>query len=84
MKNDDEPAWDAQLNRLPPPIQDPAIAARSLRSARAVFLAQNASAAFPVLGSLWRFYLGAEPILVASVAVIYLGWAWSTLTSLWR
>ena len=84
MNNEDQPALDAQLGRLPSPLQDPAIAERSQRRARAVFLAQRQAADFPVLGRLWRLYLGAEPFLVASIAVIYLGWAWGTLASLWR
>jgi hypothetical protein len=84
MNDEDQPALDAQLARLPSPIQDPTVAARSQRRARALFLAQHRAAEFPVLGRLWRLYLGAEPILVASIAVIYLGWAWGTLASLWR
>jgi hypothetical protein len=73
-----------QLRGLAPPPQDPATAARALGRARAVFLRQAQPPEFPRLARLWRVYLGAEPILVASAVVIYLGWAWGTLASLWR
>jgi hypothetical protein len=81
MKNEDQPALDARLHQLPPPTQDPAIAARSLRHARALYLATHQS---DLPARLWRIYLGAEPVLVASIAVVYLDWAFRALASLWR
>jgi hypothetical protein len=73
-----------QLRGLPPPVQDPVIAARALGRARALFLRQAQPPEFPRLARLWRVYLGAEPLVAASAVVIYLGWAWGTLASLWR
>jgi hypothetical protein len=73
----------AGLRALPRPVQDAAIAAATLRRARAAFLRAHAHPPSFVerVGGL---YLRAEPILVASIAVVYLGWACETVASLWR
>jgi hypothetical protein len=73
-----------QLRALPPPVQDPTAANRSLRRARAVFLQQHDLANLPLPDRFWHLYVRAEPLLAASLGIVYLGWAIDTLSSLWR
>jgi hypothetical protein len=74
----------ANLRALPAPVQDLAASAKTLRRARALFLRQHADPTAARFASIGRLYLRAEPILVGSIAVVYLGWACDTLASLWR
>lgn len=74
----------ARLRLLPPPQQDPARAARTLRRARGGFLQYARGDGSAFWQRVGRLYFTAEPVLAASLAVIYLGWAVDTLTQLWR
>jgi hypothetical protein len=82
MKSDDATdAIDELLRGLPLPPQDPATSARSLRRARGVFLRQHD---LSVPERFWNLYLRAEPVLAASIVVVYLGWAVDTVSGLLR
>ena len=84
MNSDDGNKPLEQLRALPPPLQDPLQAARGHRRARASFIQQAQGGRSAVLQRLGRLYFSAEPVLAASVAIVYLGWAMDTLASLWR
>ena len=73
-----------RLRTLAPPAQDPAAFARGHRRARAIFLQQHPDHPLTIVDRVWRVYFTAEPVLAASIAVVYLGWTFDTLASLWR
>jgi hypothetical protein len=83
MKDQDPDLMD-RLRALPVPPQDSLAHARGLRRARARLQQHQPGGAAGILDRAWRLYLRAEPVVVTSMAVIYLGWAWEALTSLWR
>ena len=73
------------LRALPQPAQDRARATRTHERARRLFLAQAGQG--PVgrwRMRLARLYRHAEPLLAASIVILYLGWAFETAAWLFR